>query len=170
MIGYANLQLNDFDITLGSGDDSERSGAYLCFGKQQWGSSDGAQNNFPIPFSTCLNLQQWQWDSSSMNNSGVVNNIRYDDTGYTYNGKYQLKFLAVGIAQQWGYIQTPNSSTTVDLNIPYTAAHYACFAQKADGKSGNAVEAWAGITAISLTNFTIRTHYDNTNYFLSCGQ
>lgn len=72
--------------------------------------------------------------------------------------------------QQWGYIQTPNSSTTVDLNIPYTAAHYACFAQKADGKSGNAVEAWAGITAISLTNFTIRTHYDNTNYFLSCGQ
>lgn len=33
MIGYANLQLNDFDITLGSGDDSERSGAYLCFGK-----------------------------------------------------------------------------------------------------------------------------------------
>lgn len=71
---------------------------------------------------------------------------------------------------QWGYIQTPGSSTTVDLNIPYTAAHYACFAQKADQKSGNAVEAWAGVTAISLTNFTIRTHYDYTNYFLSCGQ
>ena len=43
------------------------------------------------------------------------------------------------------------------MNIPYTAAHYACFAQKADQKTGNAVEAWAGVTAISLTNFTIRT-------------
>lgn len=80
-------------------------------------------------------------------------------------------WLSIGIlSQQWGYIQTPSSSTTVDLNIPYTAVHYACFAQKADEKAGSSVEAWAGVTAISLTNFTLRTHYDNSNYFLSCGQ
>lgn len=48
MIGYDNLQLNNFDITLGMGDGSERSGAYLCFGKQQWGCG---QHNDNITFS-----------------------------------------------------------------------------------------------------------------------
>lgn len=70
---------------------------------------------------------------------------------------------------QWGYAQTPGSNNTVPLNIPYTTSHYACFAQKADSRSGNAVEAWAGVTAIPLTDFTLRAHYDDTNYFLSCG-
>lgn len=60
MIGYANLQLNDFDITLGSGDDSERSGAYLCFGKQQWGltgndpGNGGASAQLSIPITTLI--------------------------------------------------------------------------------------------------------------------
>lgn len=78
-------------------------------------------------------------------------------------------WIAIG-KQQWGYIQTPSSTNIVNLNVPYTSTHYACFAQKADTKSGNSVEAWAAVTAISLTDFTLRAHYDNTNYFLSFGK
>ena len=93
--------LNSFNAAISVSGDTQNM-RYLSIGKQQWGSNDGAQNNFPIPFSNCLNLQQWQWDISAMNNSGIVNNIQYDDTGYTCNGNYKLRFLAVGIAQQWG--------------------------------------------------------------------
>ena len=109
---------------------------YIAAGKQQWGSNDGAQNNFPIPFSNCLNLQQWQWDTSAMNNSGIVNNIQYDDTGYTCNGNYKLRFLAVGIAQQWGLQRMTTSYTTYQLPISYSEIHIAIIGQENERNKG----------------------------------
>lgn len=137
---------------------------------QQWGIENTFSSKtviFQLPYKEAIpsvvSSSSGSSAKSAVNANSLISFNAYNQAAQT------IWWISVG-AQQWGYIQTPNSSTTVDLNIPYTAAHYACFAQKADGKSGNAVEAWAGITAISLTNFTIRTHYDNTNYFLSCGQ
>lgn len=153
---------------------------WILIGKaQQWRmlEIEATEQNvlFPIPFT------QWCVASGSrvtgtggnpttLGANAAFHQIATLTHATVFSVEAQEYYLFVAGVQQWGYIQTHSSTNIVNLNVPYTSTHYACFAQKADTKAGNSVEAWAAVTAISLTDFTLRAHYDNTNYFLSFGK
>lgn len=92
MIGYDNLELNNFDITTGFGDNSERRGIYLCFGKQQWGYSafiyGGKKVTFPIPYiAQCYGVVSQNIQTTTDFIVCAINDV--DTTGFwDSNGSY----------------------------------------------------------------------------------
>lgn len=56
MIGYNNLQLNNFNITLGYGDESERTGLYLCLGICSGVYLLGRTITYPVSISTLYSI------------------------------------------------------------------------------------------------------------------
>lgn len=124
MIGYTNLELNNFDITLGSGDNSERRGIYFCFGKQQWGlqrmTTSYTTYNLPISYKeihiAIIGQEQERNKGLGLSPDGLNGYI----AAISYSGDTQnIRYLSIGY-QQWGYEET---NEIVTLLQAYTTAY-----------------------------------------------
>lgn len=145
MIGYANLQLNDFDITLGSGDNSERSGAYLCFGKQQWRMLEiqaTSQNvDFPIAFTEWCVACGSRVTGTGGNPTTLGANAAFSELATltharVFSVETQDYYLLAAGVQQWGEYANGQGNKTVDLHISYVN-YYLPFVSSNDTYSNN---------------------------------
>ena len=121
---------------------------------EQWGVSSGhgaADITFPITFGTLYSITQ------GFCNSGSVNNWNWAISSYSVSkfhvigkGGIGLFWIAVGKAQQWGFVHT--RTTTVEFNIPFTKV-FACVGTNTSSV-GNAVPS-CGITNLTNSSFTM---------------
>ena len=171
MIGYTNLELNNFDITLGSGDGSERRGIYFCFGKQQW-VFQKMIGIFPIAFSQFVSTGDTAVRTNSSaawygsNGQITLSQIKVCFSNYTNIGTY----IAVGM-QQWGYI-TLASQGTATLPLPFSDTNYVI----TTGQQRTSNNGFVQITGRTANNVSFKFEWDSGQnksghcWWITCGK
>lgn len=131
MIGYNNLQLNNFNITLGYGDESERTGLYLCLGICSGVYLLGRTITYPVSISTLYSIVAIDSASgmdavqvcdvnTANNTSAIIFQMRLTKGDILPDNMTGFYWILIGKAQQWGTYPGNHTLTfAVAFSVPW---------------------------------------------------